>query len=335
MKKLPYLRSKQRRGRWFHTYRRGDIERSLNVHGLHPDDPRVMAAWAAEHARWQDMPPNTETPQAGSFAWALDIYTSNNEGWAKYSDGTKESRSAIFKRYRQTQGLRPLDTITSEAIERALYSKGGHAAVNEYKALKPVFEHMRRLGFIKKNPLSNIELDRPKTVGFPVADADDIEAFQKRWSVGTKERLIFDLGLYTGAARSDLVKLSRKNINDGLMTYERQKSKVKASVLMSVELRAVIERTPDIAPAFILTDLGTPFKAESLGNRFSKAARAAGIKSRLHGLRKAFCIYWAENGSTTHQIAAMAGHMSLAEVERYTRAADRNRIVKLLAAGKS
>lgn len=330
MKKLPYLRSKQRRGRWFHTYRRGDVERSLGVHGLHPSDPKVLAAWAAEHARWQDMPPSTDTPDAGTFAWALDLYTSGNDKWAKYADGTRDGRSAIFKRYRKAQGARPVKTITSEAIERALYAKGGHGAVNEYKALKPVFEHLRRLGFIRKNPLVGIELDKPKIQGFPVADAEDIAAFQKRWPVGTRERLIFDLGLYTGAARSDLAKLGRKNIKGDLLIYERQKSKVKARVPLTAELRTVIDRTPDIAPSFILMEQGKPFKAPSLGNEFGDAAREAGIESRLHGLRKAFCIYWAENDATTHQIAAMAGHMSLSEVESYTRAADQERMVKLL-----
>lgn len=330
MTKLPYLRSKLRRGRWFHTYRRADVERSLGVHGLHPTDPKVLAAWAAEHARWQDMPPETETPNVGTFAWALDLYTSGNDKWAKYADGTREARAAIFKRYRAAQGTRPVKTITSEAIERALYAKGGHGAVNEYKALKPVFEHLRRLGFIRKNPLTGIELDKPKIQGFPVADADDIAAFQKRWPIGTRERLIFDLALYTGAARSDLAKLSRKNIKGDLLVYERQKSGIKAQVPLKAELQAVIDRTPDIAPAFILTEQGKPFKAASLGNGFGDAARAAGIDTRLHGLRKAFCIYWAENDATTHQIAAMAGHMSLSEVERYTRAADRERMVKLL-----
>jgi integrase len=330
MKKLPYLRSKVRRGRWFHTYRRGDKEISLGVHGLHPTDPKVLAAWAAEHARWQDMPPDTETPQAGTFAWALGLYTSGNDKWAKYSEGTKKSRLAIFARYRKAQGNRPISTITSEAIERALYAKGGHGAVNEYKALKPVFEHLRRLGFIAKNPMAGIELEKPKIKGFPVADAEDIAAFQERWPIGTRERLIFDLGLYTGAARVDLAKLGRKNIKGDLLVYERQKSGIKARVPLTAELRAVIDRTPDIAPAFILTETGKPFKAESLGNEFGDAARAAGIASRLHGLRKAFCIYWAENDATTHQIAAMAGHMSLSEVERYTRAADRERMVKLL-----
>ncbi len=330
MKKLPYLRSKLRRGRWFHTYRRGDVERSLGVHGLHPTDPKVLAAWAAEHSRWQDMPPDTETPNAGTFAWALDLYTSGNTEWANYAEGTRSARSAIFARYRKSQGTRPIKTITGEVIERALYAKGGHAAVNEYKALKPVFEHLRRLGFIRKNPMVGIELDKPKIKGFPEADAHDIAAYQERWPIGTRNRLILDLGLYTGAARADLAKLGRLHIKDDLLVYERQKSGIKARVPITAELRAVIDRTPDIAPAFILTDRGTPFKAASLGNEFADAAREAGIDSRLHGLRKAFCIYWAEKEATLHQIAAMAGHMSLSEVERYTRAYDRERMVKLL-----
>lgn len=330
MKKFPYLRSKLRRDRWFHTYRRGNVERSLGVHGLHPTDPKVLAAWAAEHARWQDMPPNTETPDVGTFAWALDLYTSGNAKWKEYASGTQKSRLAIFARYRKAQGTRPVTTITSEDIEHALYAKGGHGAVNEYKALKPVFEHLRRLGFIKKNPMAGIELDRPKINGFAVAEAEDIAAFQKLWPVGTVERLAFDLALYTGAARADLAQLSRKNIKGDLLVYQRQKSKITARVPLTPELRAVIERTADIAPAFILSRRGKAYKAESLGNLFGDAAREAGMNARLHGLRKAFCIYWAEKGVSTHQIAAMAGHMSLSEVERYTRAADRERMVKLL-----
>lgn len=338
MKKIPHLKSRRRRktGRWAHYYRRFDrakgkeVEISLGVHGLHPSDPKVLAAWAAEHARWQDMPPGIDIPKAETFGWALDLYTSGNDKWSKYSEETKKSRQAIFARYRKAQGDRPIKTITSDAIERALYAKGGHAAVNEYKALKPVFEHLRRLGFIAKNPMAGIELDRPAIQGFAVADAEDIAAFQERWPVGTLERLVFDLALYTGAARGDLAKLGRKNIKGDLLVYERHKSKVKARVPLTRELRAVIARTPDIAPAFILNSFGRPFAKESLGNLFGDAAREAGMSARLHGLRKAFCIYWAENDATTHQIAAMAGHMSLSEVERYTRAADRERMVKLL-----
>lgn len=149
-----------------------------------------------------------------------------------------------------------------------------------YKALKPVFQHLRRLGFIAKNPMARIELDRPQIQGFRVADAEDIAAFQERWPIGKLERLVFDLALYTGAARGDLAKLGRKNIKGDVLIDERHKSKVTAYVLLTRELRAVITRTPDIVPTFILNSFGCPFAKESLGNLFGDAVRAAGMSAR-------------------------------------------------------
>ena len=60
---------------------------------------------------------------------------------------------------------------------------------------------------------------------------------------------------------------------------------------------------------------------------------AVGMKARRHELRKAFCVYWAEQGKSTHQIVVMAGHLTLGEVERYTRAVDRQQIVRLIVEG--
>ncbi|WP_203228047.1 tyrosine-type recombinase/integrase, partial [Roseovarius dicentrarchi] len=75
---------------------------------------------------------------------------------------------------------------------------------------------------------------------------------------------------------------------------------------------------------------GKPFTQAGLGNFFQRAASQAGIEARLHGLRKAFCVYWAEKGASSRTMMAMAGHMTLSEVERYTRDANNTRLVKLL-----
>ncbi len=53
----------------------------------------------------------------------------------------------------------------------------------------------------------------------------------------------------------------------------------------------------------------------------------------LHGLRKAFCVYRAEKEAAPHQNHAMAGHVTLGKVTRYTRAADRRKLVRLLVEG--
>ena len=120
---------------------------------------------------------------------------------------TRKSRTAIYNRYRTAQGDRPLASITTEMMEVGLYTKGGHGAVNELKALKPVFKHLHKLRIILRDPAAKVEIDKPKIKGFVTADADDIERFQTLWPIGTTERLIFDLALYTGAARVDLARL--------------------------------------------------------------------------------------------------------------------------------
>jgi integrase len=47
-----------------------------------------------------------------------------------------------------------------------------------------------------------------------------------------------------------------------------------------------------------------------------------------HGLRKAAARWLAEIGCSAHEIASITGHATLAEVRRYTKAADRKRLAR-------
>jgi integrase len=61
-----------------------------------------------------------------------------------------------------------------------------------------------------------------------------------------------------------------------------------------------------------------------------KAVELAGLPSRCvpHGLRKAIMRRLAESGSSAKEIAAISGHRTLKEIERYTAAADQVRLSK-------
>jgi integrase len=60
------------------------------------------------------------------------------------------------------------------------------------------------------------------------------------------------------------------------------------------------------------------------------ATGAAGLPQHctFHGLRKASLTRLADAGCTAHEIAAISGHRTLAEVERYTRKADQQRLAR-------
>jgi integrase len=72
---------------------------------------------------------------------------------------------------------------------------------------------------------------------------------------------------------------------------------------------------------------GKPFTPAGFGNWFRKQCDSAGLRHcTFHGLRKAASRRLAEYGSTTHEIAAITGHATLKEVERYTKSASRKRL---------
>jgi integrase len=60
------------------------------------------------------------------------------------------------------------------------------------------------------------------------------------------------------------------------------------------------------------------------------AVKGAGLPPHCvaHGLRKAALRRLAEHGSTTKEIAAVSGHRTLSEIERYTARADQARLAK-------
>jgi integrase len=69
----------------------------------------------------------------------------------------------------------------------------------------------------------------------------------------------------------------------------------------------------------IITDAtGKPLRV--LTDLIEAAVKRAGLPARCvaHGLRKAALRRLAEHGSTTKEIAAVSGHRSLSEIERYT-----------------
>jgi integrase len=79
-----------------------------------------------------------------------------------------------------------------------------------------------------------------------------------------------------------------------------------------------------------MTTKGLPFVATNFTSWFGDIVRAAGLPLGLsaHGLRKAMCRRLAEAGCSANQIAAISGHITLAEVARYTRAVDQHHMAK-------
>ena len=110
----------------------------------------------------------------------------------------------------------------------------------------------------------------------------------------------------------------------------QQKTGARLWIPLHTDLKAIIDTTPTDNLTFLVSKIGKPHaSAGSFGHRIRLWAREAGLTGcPLHGLRKACCRRLAELGCSAHEIMAISGHKSLAEVERYTRAVAQERMAE-------
>src|SRR5262249_49632955 len=92
----------------------------------------------------------------------------------------------------------------------------------------------------------------------------------------------------------------------------------------------IIDGTRTVAfKTFLVPHLAKPYTAPGFGNWFRELCDQAGCPDvSAHGLRKAAGRRLAEIGCSANQTAAILGHASLTEVQRYTKAADRKRMAR-------
>jgi len=180
------------------------------------------------------------------------------------------------------------------------------------------------------DPTTGIKRGKVSNEGWHTWTEDEITQFEARHPIGSPARLAFALALYTGQRSADLIRMGRQHVREGRISLVQQKTGKALSIPIHPALKAIIEATPSDQLTFIISEHQKPFaSAQSFGFRLRTWAREAGLTGcPLHGLRKACCRRLAEAGCTVHQIAAISGHTSIAEVERYTRAVDQTKLAE-------
>jgi integrase len=223
----------------------------------------------------------------------------------------------------------PVSAITSKSLKVLRDRKAGlpEALNQRVKALRHMFEWALESESMAVNPAAEVRKIAHKSPGHHTWTVEEVERFEEHHPVGTTPRLALALLMWTGARRSDAYLLGKQHARDGWLRFTTRKNKVRVEVPILPCLSHVIEATPTGELTFLTTGHGRPFRSEaSFGNWFAKQCRLAKVPGRAHGLRKAGATTAAENGATAHQLMAIFGWLTLAEAERYTKAAERKRM---------
>jgi integrase len=316
--KLKYIhRYKDRYGHIRHYFRR-DGRRTV-LPGV-PGSPEFMEAYYKASTGFDA--PRRAPSAAGSVSAVLAAYYQHNE-FVALAASSKATRRNLLEKLRAEHGDKSIAQLQQRHIAKILSTKSPGMAKHWLIALRAVVRFAVLIGACAKDETIGLKIPRFSSLGHHSWTEADIAQFEAWHAIGTLARLAMALLLYTAARRGDMVRLGPQHIRAGVLTYVQEKTKRRLEIPVAAELAEIIAASPGGHLTFLTTAAGSPYTANGFGNLFRKWCTEAGLpQCSAHGLRKAQARRLAEAGCSAPQIAAITGHKTLSEVQRYIEAAD-------------
>lgn len=133
------------------------------------------------------------------------------------------------------------------------------------------------------------------------------------------------LALFTGQRQGDMLRMEWGHIRNDKLLVKQGKTKAVLVIPLHPLLIAALDRWPQRTATILYSQYGNSFSSNGFRSTWYLERQRLGITATWHGLRKTAAAALAEAGATVHEIAAITGHKSLREIERYTKEADQLR----------
>jgi len=305
---------------WYVRIGKGQRIRIKGVYG----SPEFEAAYqAAIKGELTGAPP---TAASGTLAWLWMLYR-QVDAWKNLSLATRKQRERIMRQVLATGGDQPLSKITPSAVQKGIDRRKSFAARHFVDTMRGMFKWAVTAQHVRSDPTVGKAIAKPKTAGFPVWTEDELEQFERRWPLGTRERVMFGVFCYTGLRRGDAARLGKQHIRNGVIAIDTEKTGTRVTIPVLPELAEIIAAGPTGELSIIASKKGQPLRKEVVGTLFKEACKAAGIHGKsAHGIRKAAATRAANNGATVAMLEAIFGWEGGHMASLYTKAADRRRL---------
>jgi integrase len=175
-------------------------------------------------------------------------------------------------------GREPFTSINKKSIlaGREKRSSTPSQARKFLDTMRGLFRWALDADHIKVDPTARVKNpEKPRNNGFPAWTEEDVEAYQKRWPIGTRQRVWLDVLLYTGLRRSDAVRIGKQYVRNGIATLRTVKGS--ETIEVTLPILAVLQQTLDAGPtgdlAWVCGARWRPFAQED--SAMSSAQRLA------------------------------------------------------------
>jgi integrase len=270
----------------------------------------------------------------GTLKWLWDLYR-KSEDWLSLSMATRRQRENIMHHVLEKVGAEQLSAIDNDRI-----IAGRDARAKTPTQAKHFVTTLRQMYIwaipkhAKVDPTAGVAFKRSKkdrnvNSGFPVWPDSDIKKYEDHWPIGTRERLLFDIYLYTGLRRGDASAIGPGHVANDIITIETEKGQ--GAVVVTIPILPELQRSLDATAlghsTWFASLAGHPMTKESVGNFFKDCCVAAGILDKSgHGVRKAAATEAAENEATHAQLNSIFGWTGHQMASLYTESASRKKL---------
>lgn len=325
----PYVERNYVKGHTYLSFRRGKGPRIRLPND--PTSPEFMTAYQAALTGQPVPSARDQLTRAapGSIAALITSYKTSGE-YVGLRQTTRTAYDGRLETIRNDHGHRSLAGLSRERIVVGIlqpYADRPGAALDTLKKLRILIRHAINIGWLKHDP--SLGIKRPKIQKIRSWTDDEIAAYRKRWPLGTKQRLAFEMFLCTGQRRSDVVRMAWPHITAAdKIVVTQQKTGRRLVIPLHRDLLAALAEAPREHVMILTTMYGKPFTVDGFSQWMRDAIRDAGLplECQPHGLRKAAGRRLAEAGATAKEVMAILGHTTLSEAERYTEDADQARL---------
>jgi integrase len=261
----------------------------------------------------------------GTFGCMIADYYRSVE-YANLKPNSKTLYRYALEPLKEKYGHRPLSTMSRENLVRIIETIGARAP-GMANLTRAVLQKMLKVavarGQIRINPLTD-KVEAYKIGTHHTWTDAELEQFEARWPLGTRQRLAYALLFYTGQRSGDVVRMTRGDISGGRIKVVQEKTGTELKIKIHLDLAKAIKTGPAKGLNLIGDEYGRPIKRPALSHLMRVAIREAGLPPRCvpHGLRKAMLRIMAEGGASAKRLAAVSGHKTTKELDRYTAAAD-------------
>jgi hypothetical protein len=274
------LREVSRHGtvRWVVRVRHGSRTPIIAPYGSSEFEAQYHAAINGEAV------PGPRKAGAGTLQWLWDRYR-DSSAWAQLSPATRRQRENIMSGALKKAAAMPISELTRKAIVMGREDrKDTPAQANNFiKLMRGLCKWAADAEIIPLDVAKDVGMLKVKTAGFPAWTEADIERFEARWPLGTRERVAFDVLLYTGLRRGDVVKLGRQHVKDAVFRIKTEKTgaEIIAPILPPLAASLAAGPTGTFISSSAAADGRCQRKASGIGSE--RRAGRPGLRSQLTG----------------------------------------------------